>query len=195
MDNNFFSNTNPSLVDSTLLKNLNDIVIVSDNKKMITLSESTLNFYNKYIQPNLIPIIIIVLFVGFMIYRYMTTKNESFDPSKHPSDKQQTQLELSEINPHALDNVINQYVRDKENEELEGQIDEEEIMKEFYKTNTNDREDYHGVENLYIDSNLNVLDHPYAYESDFIKMENEMADFSLNRNKSSIDNATSRIFN
>lgn len=195
-NNNFFSNTNPDLVDSALLKNLNETVIVSDNKKMTTFGESSLNFYKKFIQPNLIPIIVIVLFVGFMIYRYMTLKNETFDPSKHPSDKTQTKLEHSEINPHELDNVINKYIKDKENEELEGQIDEEELMKEFYKTNNNieNREDYHGAKDLYIDSNLNVLDHPYGYESDFLKMENEMANFSIGRNKSTIDDAASKIF-
>jgi hypothetical protein len=196
MDNNFFSNTNPDLVDSTLIKNLNETVILADKVKMSTLGESSLNFYKKYVQPNLIPLIVIVLFVSFMIYRYMTKKNEDFDPSKHPSDKCQTKLELSETNPHDLDNVINSYIRDKENEELEGQINEDELLNEFYKTDNNieNREDYHGAKNLFIDSNLNVLDHPYGYESDFLKMENEMADFSIGRNKSVIDEAASKIF-
>ena len=196
MDNNFFSNTNPDLVDSTLIKNLNETVIVADKVKMSTLGESSLNFYKKYIQPNLIPLIVIVLFVGFMIYRYMTKKNEDFDPSKHPSDKCQTTLELSETTPHDLDNVINSYIRDKENEELEGQINEQELLNEFYKTDNDieNREDYHGAKNLFIDSNLNVLDHPYGYESDFLKAENEMANFSIGRNKSVIDEAASKIF-
>jgi hypothetical protein len=195
MDNNFFSNTNPDLVDSSLLKNLNETVIVNTTKKT-TLSESSLNFYKKFIQPNLIPIIVIILFIGFIIYRYLTRKNEKFDPSKHPSDITQTKLEHSEINPHELDNVINTYIKDKENEELEGQIDENELLKSFYKPNDDvyNREDYSGASDLYIDSNLNILDHPYSYESDFLKMENDMANFSINRNKSSIDNATSKIF-
>lgn len=194
MNNNFFSNTNPDLVDSTLLKNLNESVIVSDKEKLTTLGKSSLNFYKKFIQPNLIPIIVIVIFIGFIIYRYMTLKNEIFDPSKQPSDPTQTKLEHSEINPHELDNIINKYIKD--NEELEGQINEEELMKEFYKSNNDieNREDYHGAKDLYIDSNLNVLDHPYGYESDFLKMENEMANFAISRNKSTIDTATSKIF-
>ena len=196
MNNSFFSNTHPDLVDSTLLKNLNESVIVSDKAKNVTLGESSLNLYKKFIQPNLIPLIVIVLFVGFMIYRYMTRKQENFDPTIHPSDKAQTKLELSEINPHELDNVINSYIKDKPSEELEGQINEEELMKEFYKTDNNieNREDYSGTTDLYIDSNLNVLEHPYGYESDFLKMENEMADFSIGRNKSVIDEAASKIF-
>jgi hypothetical protein len=193
MDNNYFSNTNPSLVDSALLKNLNDQVIISEENK-VTLGESSINLYKKYIQPNLIPIIVIILFVGFMIYRYMTRKQENFNPTLHPSDKSQTKLEHSEINPHELDNVINTYIRDKENEELEGQINEEELLNEFYKTDKNNREDNYGAENLYIDSNLNVIEHPYGYESDFLKNENEMADFSIGRNKSAIDSAASKIF-
>ena len=195
MNNSFFSNTNPDLVDSALLKNLNEVVIVSDTKK-VTLGESSINLYKKYIQPNLIPLIVIVLFVGFMIYRYMTRKQENFDPTIHPSDKAQTKLELSEINPHELDNVINSYIRDNPSEELEGQINEEELMKEFYKTDDDieNREDYSGTADLYIDSNLNVLDHPYGYESDFLKMENEMANFSIGRNKSAVDSAAAKIF-
>ncbi len=193
MDNNFFSNTNPDLIDQILIKNLNDALIVPDEAKMITLGESSINFYKKYIQPNLIPIIVIVLFVGFMIYRYMTKKNEDFDPSKHPSDPGQTQLELSEYCPNELDNVINSYVRDKELEELEGSINEEELLNEFYKTDViGDREDYHGAKNLYIDNNLNVMEHPYG--NNFLGPDNEMADFSIGRNKSTIDRAASKIF-
>jgi len=197
MDNNkFFSNTNPDLIDSTLLEKLNENVIIPSKVKTTTLGESSLNFYKKFIQPNLIPIIVIVLFVGFIIYRYMTIKNEIFDPSKHPSDPKQTKLEHSEINPHELDNVINKYMKDMEYEELEGQINEDELMEEFYKTNNDieNRENYHGAKDLYIDSNLNILDHPYAYESDFLKTENEMANFSIGRNKTAIDTMTSKIF-
>jgi len=194
-ENNFFSNTNPELVNSNLINELNNIVIEQNIKKITTLGESSVNLYKKYVQPNLIPIIVVLLFVVFMIYRYMTKKNEKFDPTKHPSDSTQTKLELSETNNHTLDNVINSYIKDKENEELEGSINEEELMEEFYKPINSGQEDYFGTQNLYIDGNLNVVDHPYNYDSDFLKMENSMADFSIGKNKYGIDEVASKIFN
>ena len=129
--NDFFSNTNPDLISAKSFNELDNILVVSETaKKMSSLGESAKDFYKKFIQPNVIPIIILLSFIIFMIYRYMTKKNENFNPSKHPSDKTQTKLELSEVNPHVLDNIINSYVNDPENEELEGQINEEEILNE-----------------------------------------------------------------
>jgi len=181
---NFFSNTNPDLIGSATLKNLNNNIVIADKPKMTTLSESSVNFYKKYIQPNLIPIIIVVIFIGIMIYRYMTRKNdlkliENEDDSSEPSNSenesqlsnknthnknthnnnssnthiQNTQTINNTINMNELDNVIDQYIKSTEYGDLIDQMNNE-------NTETTEKD-------LYIDSNLNILDYPY--KSDFIK--------------------------
>ena len=110
-------NTNPDLISAKSMTELTNIVANADIiKKAPTLSESTVNFYKRFIQPNLLPIIIVVIFISFMVYRYMTYSNEKekFDPNKSINDPTQTKLELSERNPYEFDNTMNKILRDKE---------------------------------------------------------------------------------
>ena len=64
---NFFSNTNPDLISSKTFSDLNKMVIIDDEpvKETKTLINTSITFYKKYIQPNLIPILIIILFISF----------------------------------------------------------------------------------------------------------------------------------
>jgi hypothetical protein len=93
LSKNFYSKSSPDLVS---FKSVNDInndmfsepIIIGDNSNTGCFNSNIYNFYKKYIQPNLIAIIIIVLFVILITYRYLTYKKEvnnsieEFDPSK-----------------------------------------------------------------------------------------------------------------
>lgn len=195
----FFSNTNPDLISNKSINDLNDAIIVSDAlKKSSTLTTSTISVYNKYIRPNLIPIIILICFLSFMLYRYMTKKNdsnnsiESFDPNKSISDPTQTELNLHETpNHHELDNVINNIVQQNEIDEI---LNDDSIYDDLYKPDKNDRIEYTGTKNKFKNRNTIKMDHPLGYENDFIEIENEMLDFTTNKNKSTVDIASSMVF-
>jgi len=197
--NDFFSNTNPNLINSEVLNNLNNRVIIdSPTKTTSTLSTSIKDFYKKYVQQNIIPIIIIVLFVTFMIYRYMTHKTEiteKFDPSKALDDPTQTTLELHETsNHHDLDNVINNIVNAQESSELDRIITDDRLYDNLYKPDENDREMYNGIKNRFENDKPIMMDHPYGYDNDFMTMENNMLRFSTERNKTAVDEASSLVF-
>lgn len=193
--NDFFSNTNPDLISAKSMTELTKIIVDSDPAKQLpTLSESTLSFYKKYIQPNLIPLIIVIVFISFMIYRYMShSEKEKFDPNKSVNDPTQTQLELSETDKHyEFDNVINQVVKDKEMNEL---LNDESIYENLIDRNEfNDREVFRGTHNGWEGEKDDEMEHPYGYDNRYIETTNNMIDFATKKNKSALDDAFNRMF-
>jgi hypothetical protein len=219
-NNNFFSNTNPDLISS---KSLNDLekLIISDSKNIQiagkgTLIDSSFDFYKKFIQPNILPILIIVLFVGFIIYRYMTRKTdnksvsetnnvnnlnnlnnlnnvENFDPNKSVNDPTQTQLELSETPLHAdLDNVINQFVQDKEIDEI---LNDDSLYEDvIHRAPEGGRAVYRGAKNKWDGYHDDLMEHPYGYDNNYIESTNEMLNFATRSNKDKIDEVAKRLF-
>lgn len=194
--NDFFSNTNPDLISSKSLNELTNIIVTTENiKKPATLSESTVNFYKRFIQPNLLPIIIVVIFISFMIYRYMTysSDKEKFDPNKSINDPTQTELELSEKNPYEFDNTMNKILRDKEANDI---LNDESIYDNLIDRNEfNDREVYRGTQNPWEGEKDDEMEHPYGYENKYIETTNNMVDFATKKNKSALDNVSKLVFN
>ncbi len=196
--NNFYSKTNPELVTAKAIDELNSTIIVTDTTKAPTLGNSSLNIYKKYIKPNIVPIVILIAFIAFMVYRYMTNKKikekkESFDPSKKLTDPTQQALELHETDRHhEFDHVINQVVEKNEIDEI---LNDNSIYDDIYKPDPSERQDYAGTNNKALNDPIIKMDHPYGYDNDFIELENKMLDFSTTKNKQSIDQVSSLIFN
>jgi hypothetical protein len=203
--NNFFSNTNPDLISSKSLNDL-DKLILSDSKDIKvggTLIESSFDFYKKYIQPNLLPIVIIIVFVVFIIYRYMTKKTkheinennniEQFDPNKSVNDPTQTKLELSETPFHAdLDNTMNEFVREKEIDEI---LNDDSLYEDvIHRPPEGGRAVYRGTKNKWDGYHDDLMEHPYGYDNNYIESTNEMLNFSTNLNKNKIDDVAKRLF-
>jgi hypothetical protein len=191
--NDFFSNTNPDLISSKSMTELTTIIANADIvKKAPTLSESTINFYKRFIQPNLLPIIIVIIFISFMIYRYMTYSNERFDPNKSVNDPTQTELELSEKNPYEFDNAMNKVIKDKEANEI---LNDDSLYENLIDRNElNDREVYRGTHNPWKGQKDDEMEHPYGYENKYIETTDNMVDFSTSKNKSALDEATKMMF-
>lgn len=194
--NDFFSNTNPDLISVKSLNELTNIIVTTENiKKPATLSESTVNFYKRFVQPNLLPIIIVIIFISFMIYRYMTysADNEKFDPNKSINDPTQTKLELSERNPYEFDNTMNKILRDKEANDI---LNDESIYDNLIDRNEfNDREVYRGTQNPWEGEKDDEMEHPYGYENKYIETTNNMVDFATKKNKTALDNVSKLVFN
>ena len=196
--NDFFSNTNPDLISSKSLTELDKLIVNSDSKKIQiggTLIDSSFDFYKKFIQPNLLPIIIIIVFIIFIIYRYMTrkTKNESFDPTKSVNDPYQTKLELSETpEHHDLDNVINEFVLDKEAEEI---LNDDSIYEDvIHRAPEGGRTVYRGTKSKWNGQHDDLMDHPYGYDNNYIESTNEMLGFANENNKKAIDDVSKILF-
>jgi len=165
----FFSNTNPDLISSKTFSDLNKMVIIDDEpvKETKTLINTSITFYKKYIQPNLIPILIIILFISFMIYRYMTYKKDDVKKKKKKKLKNQNIIIDQEniINPpiiseqivttQTIDNVIDSVI--KQNDDILDDEDIYEIMEEkSTDIENNDDDDNQHQDNNYINFAANV---------------------------------------
>jgi hypothetical protein len=101
LSKNFFSKTSPDLVS---LKSLNDINLelysesIDSNKNGCNnyFNNNLYKFYKTYIQPNLIAIVIIVLFFTLIIYRYMTYKRKN-KKNKKSEDKKLDDKKLDKV--------------------------------------------------------------------------------------------------
>ena len=197
----FFSNTNPDLISAKSIAELTKIVADADPVKKVSLSKTTISLYKKYIQPNILPLIIVIIFISFIIYRYMT-HSEKFDPNKSVNNSTQTQLEFSETrNHHEFDNVVNQFMKDKEMNEI---FNDESIYENLLdKNESNDREVFTGTHNSWednkaddkVDDKVDEMEHPYGYDNRYVETTNNMVNYATKKNKSSLDEAFNKMFN
>jgi hypothetical protein len=191
--NDFFSNTNPDLISSKSLSDLNKIII-SDSapqKSMSNLTENIISFYKKYVQANVLPIIIIIVFLSFIIYRYMSREsNEKFDPSKPISDVQNL-LEQTDI--------LNDAVK-KENKLNITNIDEilndESIYEDIIlRPDPASREVVVGTKNRWENAKDDEMEHPLGYDNNFISTTADTIGAFTTQNKQAINLASKMLFN
>ena len=96
----FFSNSKPDLISMKSMNDLVDIVYEGGAAENVELALSNLTkpvsfdiktIYVNYIKPNLLPLIIILLFISCILFRYFSIndekKNEKFNPAQ-PIDTQ-----------------------------------------------------------------------------------------------------------
>ena len=193
--NDFFSQTNPDLINSKSLSDLNKIII-SDSappKTMSNLSENLVSFYKKYIQANILPIIIIVIFISFIIYRYMTHSSEDFDPSKSISAPQNL-LEQSDI--------LNDTVKNENKLKNIDTIINDEILNDdsiyddiVIRPNPDSREVYTGTKNRWDGARDDEMEHPLGYDNNFISTTADTIGAFASKNKESINLASKMLFN
>ena len=201
VNDTFFSNTLPDLISSKSLNDLNEAIIVSDTgKQMSTLADSSLNFYKKFIQPNVIPIIILIAFLSFMVYRYMTKKQEipeeiDLHDSKNININSDKMININNTDKVIeLDNVIDNIIKKNEIDEI---LDDDSIY-DYEDLNKNNENDINiEINKIIKESKKNKSKKlKQKYEDDnFIELENDdMLDYSIRQNKSKIDEVSSLIF-
>ena len=130
------------------------------------------------------------------------THSEKFDPNKSVNNSTQTQLELSETrNHHEFDNVVNQFMKDKEMNEI---FNDESIYENLLdKNESNDREVFTGTHNSWednkaddkVDDKVDEMEHPYGYDNRYVETTNNMVNYATKKNKSSLDEAFNKMFN
>jgi hypothetical protein len=110
--NEYFSGTRPDLISMKSLNDLAPFIQNSDNFNMIAgnnnfgkttikTNNNLTNFYEYYIRPNILPIIIIIIFVGCIIIRYLSVndnpKNNKCTPLNKEDDTLNSNVQKSHI--------------------------------------------------------------------------------------------------
>jgi hypothetical protein len=205
----FFSGTKPDLISIKSLNDLVEIVVEGGAENLQqAISNATKpasfnikNFYNDYIMPNLLPIIIIAIVVFFALFRYFSLKDEknennkeNFNPAQ-PIDVQENRNSYVDVNLPVLYNI-----KDIDD------ISEDEMIKKMKKKSKSfekspqiaycegrpEREETIYGSDVWINQ-PNGEPHP-LYGNDYVTTTADAVLFNNDRNKSSLDAATNMIF-
>ena len=216
----FFSGSKPDLISMKSMNDLVDIVVEGGNATGIVkqgsdninnleqfIKNSTKpspfdlkSIYQNYIKPNLLPIIIIIVFVTFFLFRYYSVKEEKFNPAE-PVDTQVNRNSYVDINLPVLYDV-----------EQINKLSEEEMIKKMKKKSKpfemsppelksceitgnsgDEREEVIYGSNSWLNQQ-DGIPNPF-FGNDYVTTTGDAINFASEKNKSSLDLAANMIFN
>ncbi len=216
----FFSGSKPDLISMKSMNDLVDIVVEGGNASGIVKQGSDninnleqfiknsskpspfdlKSIYQNYIKPNLLPLIIIIVFIGFFLFRYYSVKEEKFNPAE-PVDTQVNRNSYVDINLPVLYDV-----------EQINKLSEEEMIKKMKKKSKQFESSPPQINSCEIAGNsgdereeviygsnswLNQQDgipNPF-FGNDYVTTTGDAINFASEKNKKSLDLAANMIFN
>jgi hypothetical protein len=199
----FFSGSKPDLIS---MKSMNDLVdIVFEGGAIQNINEITKpasfnikNIYTDFIKPNFLAIIVILLFIAFVLFRYFSIKDEKFNPAQ-PIDSQQNRnnyvsgidvnipvlYDLEEINKFSDEEILNKMKQKSKPFEKSPKIekcnDREEREEVIYGSNSW-KDQFDGYQNP-------------MFGNDYVTTTAEAVEFNNDRNKKSLDSISNILFN
>ena len=210
----FFSGSKPDLIS---MKSVNDLVdIVFDggaienvqNVQNIQNAFTTLtkpisfdikNIYAEYIKPNILAIIIILLFAFFIFFRYFSLKDEKFNPAQSIDSQPNRNnyvsgvdvnipvlYDLEEINKLTDDEILNKMKKKSK------QFEKSPTINNYDSKTCEDREEVIYGSTAWSNQNDGELNPMYG--NDYIKTTAMAVEFNNQRNKDSLNTATKMIF-
>lgn len=217
--NEYFSGTRPDLISMKALNDLAPFIQHSDNFNTIVQNinggtQSSIKiFYDTYIKPNILPIIIIVIFIGCIILRYLSvhdnkttnitnltnSKIENFNPAK-PVFAQKNHNKYVEPPMEELKNTQLLYDMDDElfnkiisrTEEPSLNLDNVPIIDPLVSDPLEFREQIHTSNNEW-ENQSDGLPNPF-YGNNYISSTADAVDYTMNINKQNMNMATRQIF-
>lgn len=222
--NDFFSGSKPDLISMKSMNDLVNIVVEgginnlgagtadivtigggSENNNNLNSLLQNINkptmfnpkeIYQNYIKPNLLPIIIILVFLIFAIYRYFSVKEEKFNPGE-PIDVQINRNSYVDVNIPVLYDI--EKITEISDDEMINKIKKKSTPFEKSprvnkgKTPEEDREEVIYGTNIWENPD-NGIPNP-LYDVDFVSSTASAVHFNNEHNRSSLDNFAKMIFN
>ena len=204
----FFSGSKPDLISMKSMNDLVDIVFEGGAAENVQNAITTLtkptsfdikNIYAEYIKPNILAIVIIVIFGLCILFRYFSLKDEKFNPAQ-PIDTQTNRnnyVSGIDVNIPVLYDL----------EEI-NKLTDEEILKKMKKKskqfekspNINSCDGRPGEEREEVIYGSNAWSGQYDGElnpmfgNDYVTTTSMAVDFNNERNKTSLNSAANMIF-
>jgi hypothetical protein len=216
----FFSGSKPDLISMKSMNDLVDIVVEGGNASGIVKQGSDninnleqfiknsskpspfdlKSIYQNYIKPNLLPLIIIVVFIGFFLFRYYSVKEEKFNPAE-PVDTQINRnsyvdinlpvlYEVEQINKLSEEEMINKMKKkSKQFESSPPQINSCQIAGD----SGDEREEVIYGSNSWLNQQ-DGIPNPF-FGNDYVTTTGDAINYASEKNKKSLDLAANMIFN
>jgi hypothetical protein len=216
--NNFFSGSKPDLISMKSMNDLVDIVVEGGSNAIIgqvgeqgieniqniiqNTNKSTpfnlKDIFQNYIRPNLLPIIIILVFFLFVFFRYYTVQEEKFNPGE-PIDSQINRNSYVDVNIPVLYDV--EKITNMSEDEMIKKMKKKSVPFESspktdntcYGKQKETREEVIYGSNQWANQD-DGIPNPY-YDNDYVTSTAEAVHFNNTLNKQSLDSAAKMIFN
>ena len=161
-------------------------------------------FYVNYIKPNLLPIIIILLFITCILFRYFSINDENKKEKFNPAQPIDTQVNHNnyvsgvEVNIPVLYDIeeINKLSDDELLKKMKKKSKPFEKSPQVNKCDSNKGDERE--ETIYGSNSWENQDDGYPnpmFGNDYITTTSSAVDFNNDRNKSTLDSASRMIFN
>lgn len=194
---NFFSGSQPNLVNNKTMKAIN-LSVLKNSEKVPSLNTSMGNFYNNYIESNLFFVITFVIFCMFLIYKYMAKQNtqDTHDKSEGFTEKEiyySDNIKRATFNasiPVNEQTSYTNYIDDTvpmAGNAIMRPVNNPEITYQPITYPANDRIYYTGTDNTYENALDSDMPHPFNWALDQNKTTGTAVKFMTSRNKSDID--------
>jgi len=200
LDDEYFSGTKPDLINNKTIKVLDKMLDVPYTPKNKIKSNFICSFYENYIESNLFPIFVIIIFALFLIYKYYAKdltkkkkkkKKENFLPtfnSYYPTDMQ---------NPYV--NYLPDTIPQKVGDEYLTYNDINPPIKYPQKyppipNKIREYEIYTGIENTYKNAQDPNLPNALGLPSNYNTTTEEAMEFMTSKNKKNLDALAGILF-
>ena len=189
---NFFSNSKPELLSNNALEQLKKLARISESRQAPVIKTLPVSdFYKNWLRPNLVPIIIVIIFTAFLLYRFMATQNENLDV-KVAND-------INNKIHNNNDELYDEYKKILSNKSKANDIDIESILTDdmydfAIKENKRTREKItSGIKNSW-ENVAEPLMNPFISSPNVIQPDFEATQFAVKQNKNILDKVAEELF-
>lgn len=187
---NFFSNSKPELLSDNALEQLKKLARISESRQAPVIKTLPVSdFYKNWLRPNLVPIIIVIMFTAFLLYRFMSTQNENLDT------KVSNEIDKKIYNNN--DELYDEYKKILNNKSKNNDI-ESILTDDMYdfaiKENKRSREKItSGVKNNWENAEEPLMN-PFIASPNVIEPDFEATQFAVKQNKNILDKVAEELF-
>ena len=177
MNSQFFTGSNPSLINSKMIQDIQKELQFSDNKQQkVTLGVSCSNFYNNYISHNSFPLLVLFLIGLYLFIKYHIKKDKENKLLKEQEELKKYKKQLKE----KTHNLIDKYANKSSYSDMSDDIIDDEYSIETLQDNN---------------SNIEKILNPYTDDVDkFINSSNSTMNITDKENKKKINDMAKKLF-
>ena len=177
MNSQLFTGSNPSLINSKMIQDIQNELQLSDNKQReASLGTSCSNFYNNYISHNSFPLLVFLLIGLYLFIKYHIKKDKESKLLKEQEELKKYKKQLKEKTHYLIDEYKNKLSYPDMSDDI---IDDEYSIETLQDNN----------------SNIEKILNPYTDDVDeFINSSNSTMNITDKENKKKINDMAKKLF-
>jgi hypothetical protein len=201
MNSEFFSGSNPSLINNKLLREFNKRLDLPPPPED-TVITSAHSFYKDYVEANLFPLIVILLMALYLFIMYVIKQDK--DRERKQKQKEESFIDMKPHVPVSRQTNHSRYLPDEikgvklgdkyySHRDIYGDYSEldDELISDDYSIDNNN---HTATDDTWSDDEDSQMDNIYGYPHDYISSTAEAMGFAADKNRKNLDDLTRIVF-